>query len=276
MQSAVSPLSTSTSASSIQAKELEAKLKQLVQTIPPGIDSTLDSCREGASGDVTFTTTLNRQVRAFLRYRKYAETGHNFLDWGCRHAWDSCMVRMVNDHATISGCDVTESMAEAPQKFARLHYTQLRHPWKLPYSDASFDRVICSGVLEHVPIQSRSLEELNRVTKVGGLIIITFLPNKYSYTEFMSRTIFKDCYHIRLYSRKQVKQMLLEHGFEPIEIGYHQVMPSLTSGHRFLKWSWMGNALRSLFKLDPLVESIWPARLFSANLYAVAAKLEHM
>jgi ubiquinone/menaquinone biosynthesis C-methylase UbiE len=257
-------------------ERFEAALKRLVVEIPAGIDSTLDGYRHSESGDATFSTTINRQVRAFLLYQRYAETGRRFLDWGCRHAWDSCLVRMVNDHARIDGCDVTATMAAAPQKFARLHYTQLTHTWKIPYEDNSFDRVIGSGVLEHVPFLGRSLEEINRITEVGGYLIITFLPNKYSWTEFVSRNIIKKSYHLRLYSRDQLKKTLLEHGFEPLEIGYHQVMPSLTSGHQSLRRPWMGKAVRALFKLDPLAERVWPLRLLAANLYAVARKLDYL
>ena len=67
------------------------------------------------------------------------------------------MVRMVNDQATIDGCDITETMADATKSFAGMRYTQLKQTWRLPFADNSFDRVICSGVLEHVPIVSASL-----------------------------------------------------------------------------------------------------------------------
>jgi hypothetical protein len=73
-----------------------------------------------------------------------------------------------------------------------------------------------------------------------------------------------------------LRTILLEHGFEPIEIGYHQFLPSLTSGHASLRWAWMGKALRSLFKFDPVAERIWPLKCFGPNLYAIAQKREYM
>ena len=211
-----------------------------------------------------------------MLYRRYAETGRRFLDWGCRHAWDACMVRIVNPDATIDGCDISQTMTDATKRFARLHYTPLDHSWRLPYDDASFDRVICSGVLEHVPIPSASLRELNRIVENDGYLIITFLPNRWSYTEFALRNVFKHGQHRRLYSTSQLRQMLLDHGFEPVEIGHHQLLPSLTMGHKSLKAAWLGDAFRTLFKLDPLAERIWPLRLFCANLYAVARKRNYM
>ena len=260
----------------LETSHFEAELTELVKTIPLGVDPILDLFRQGKAGDSSYSTSLNRQVRAFLLYRTYAETGSRFLDWGCRHAWDSCMVRMVNEHASIDGCDITERMVETTKTFARMRYTQLTHSWKLPYPDNLFDRVICAGVLEHVPILGASLIELNRVTMPEGYIMITFLPNKLSYTEFASRNIFKYGHHRRLYSISRLRSLLLEHGFEPIEMGYHQFLPSLTIGHAVVRWPWIGKAIRAMFKFDPIIERIWPLKLFGANLYGIARKRDHL
>jgi len=260
----------------IHVGKFEATLTDLVVQVPSGLDPYLDAYRESRAGDAKYSTSIQRQVRAFLLYRRYAESGRRFLDWGCRFAWDSCMVRMVNETATIEGCDISETMAEATMRFAGLRYSTLTHPWKLPYADAAFDRVICSGVLEHVPIPSESLKELNRVMESGGYLIVTFLPNRLSYTEFALRNIFKYSQHRRLYSRAQLKQLLLDHGFEPITTGYHQLLPSLLVGHKTLRWPWLAAIFRTLFRADPLVERIWPFRMFCANLYAVAQKRDYM
>lgn len=42
----------------------------------------------------------------------------------------------------------------------------------LPFEDASFDVVLCSHVLEHVPDDRRALAELYRVLALGGLAVI--------------------------------------------------------------------------------------------------------
>jgi SAM-dependent methyltransferase len=251
---------------------LEATLCRLVEAIPFGADPALDEYRASRSGEASYRTVVNRQVRAFLRYRRYVETGTRILDWGCRHAFDTCLVRMVNHGAAIDGCDLADSMVEGMRAFGQMRYTRLEHPWKLPYADGSFDRVIASGVLEHVPFPAASLAELWRVIEPDGYLIITFLPNRRSYTEFASRNILHSGQHHRLYSRAGVQRLLLDHGFEPVETGYHQVMPSLTMGHRALSRPWMGEAFRVLFKLDPWAERVWPLRLFAANLYAVGRR----
>jgi ubiquinone/menaquinone biosynthesis C-methylase UbiE len=259
----------------LKTEDFERELKRLIDEIPVGSDPWLESYRQRRRSENFCGSSINRQVRAFSLFRKYAETGSRFLDWGCRHGWASCMVRMVNQKAAIAGCDMTEAIPESTMNFAGMTYTQLQHAWKLPYGDNSFDRVICSGVLEHVPLPNPSLVELNRITESGGYLLITFLPNKFSYTEFVSRNISKSSGHLRLYTKAQIRTILLEHGFEPIEMGFHQFLPSLTSAHN-LQWAWAERAFHSIFKLDPVAERIWPLKLFGANIYAVARKRDYM
>ncbi len=43
----------------------------------------------------------------------------------------------------------------------------------IPVKDESFDYVLCTEVLEHVPDPNKALRELVRVTKIGGELIIT-------------------------------------------------------------------------------------------------------
>jgi ubiquinone/menaquinone biosynthesis C-methylase UbiE len=259
----------------LKTEDFERELKRLTAEIPLGSNLWLDSYRKTRQGESRCTSSINRQVRAFFLYRTYAETGSRFLDWGCRQAWASCMVRMVNQKAAVEGCDITDAIPESMRNFAGIKYTQLQHAWKLPYADNSFDRVICSGVLEHVPLLNSSLIELNRVTETGGYLLITFLPNRFSYTEFVSRNFFKRSWHRRLYTRTQIKTKLLEHGFDPVDVGFHQFLPSLTSGNR-LQWAWAERALLKIFELDPLAESIWPLKFFGANIYAIARKSDYM
>lgn len=43
----------------------------------------------------------------------------------------------------------------------------------LPFPDASFDKVLCSEVLEHIPDYGQALNEINRILKPGGTLAVS-------------------------------------------------------------------------------------------------------
>ena len=56
---------------------------------------------------------------------------------------------------------------------------------ELPFPDATFDKVVCTEVLEHVPDDKRALSEMVRVLKPGGLIAVSvpaYAPEKIFWT----------------------------------------------------------------------------------------------
>lgn len=51
---------------------------------------------------------------------------------------------------------------------------------RLPFDDAQFDLIWCSEVIEHLRDPAFALSELRRVTKPGGLLVLT-TPNSYAW-----------------------------------------------------------------------------------------------
>ena len=185
------------------------------------------------------------------------------LDWGCFHAPDACLVRHApGDGLRMHGCDRLSAPGCRPfHEYAGLRFTPIEHPYRLPYDDATFDAVIGSGVLEHVPHDAESLKELYRVLRVDGTLVLTFLPNRCSYTEWCCRRLGWP-HHRRLYTRRVIRDLLLHHGFEPILARHHQFIPA----HR-------GHILFDrLYGLNGLLERLWLTRLLSANLMIVGRK----
>jgi SAM-dependent methyltransferase len=221
------------------------------------------------------SAVIRRQVAIFERCESILKDAHIVLDWGCRQGADACMVRMLRGaEVEIHGCDVGPLEYRAFYDFSGLKYSQLTHPYRLPYDDSSFDAVIGSGVLEHVPIDSESLKELYRIIRPQGHFIITHLPNKYSYTEWLNRRL-GNPHHLRLYSLSEALNMLIHHGFLPIIFGYHQMVPSLSSPAGGVFDSPFSNRLvESLFSLNASLEKLWPLNKLSTNVFVVAKKVE--
>jgi SAM-dependent methyltransferase len=98
----------------------------------------------------------------------------------------------------------------------------------LPFEDNSFDVIFCNHVLEHIPDDTKAMQELFRVMKKGGFGIfqvpqdlkrdITFEDN--SITDKKERAkIFGQYDHVRVYG-KDYFDRLREIGFKVNEIDY--------------------------------------------------------
>jgi ubiquinone/menaquinone biosynthesis C-methylase UbiE len=60
----------------------------------------------------------------------------------------------------------------------------------IPFEDNSFDVVICSHVLEHVKDKSKSLQEINRVLKEGGVLIIGMPTAAMAWVNLLTQWLF--------------------------------------------------------------------------------------
>ncbi len=212
-------------------------------------------------------SSIDRQIAVFLRYVRFLADRPVVLDWGCRHAPDACLVREVlGPGVEFHGCDVEPpGLHPAFHGFAGLSYRQISHPVELPYPDSSFDAVLASGVLEHVALVGESLKELHRVVREGGLLVVTFLPNRFSLSEAVARHLGLE-HHRRRYGRREAIGMLRHYGFDPIASGYHQLLPA----HR------MQAVLRPLWFANRWLERAWGLRMLCANLFLVAERRSGM
>lgn len=114
--------------------------------------------------------------------------GQRVLDLGCgegRHAitaWLEAPVQVVG--LDLCAADLVTAASRAAE-FAATGPGERALGWvrgsgfTLPFADASFDRIICAEVLEHVPDYHAFLSEMRRVLKPGGLLAVSvprFVP----------------------------------------------------------------------------------------------------
>lgn len=234
----------------------------------------------GADGSDPYLTTkrasatsVDELVRAYAKVRTALQPGQRVLDWGCRHAPLSALARAeFGPLIQLHGCDVCPAADYATfHAVCGLDYRQLAHPWRLDYPDAQFDSIIAGGTLEHVPNDGASLGELWRVLRPGGALLITHLPNRASWTEFVSRRLFPAQAHRRRYVLARFRRRLLHYGFDTTAAGHHQLMPS--SLPAAWRRAWLDRAVALVQPLNAL-ENVWPLRTFSATVWLVARKCE--
>jgi 2-polyprenyl-3-methyl-5-hydroxy-6-metoxy-1,4-benzoquinol methylase len=96
----------------------------------------------------------------------------------------------------------------------------------LPFASASFDCVICSEVLEHIPEHENALKELVRILKPQGDLVVS-VPRYF--TEkicWLISTAYhnEEGGHVRIYKKKKLQKMLANQGVKCWKINYKHAL----------------------------------------------------
>lgn len=86
----------------------------------------------------------------------------------------------------------------------------------LPFRSGSFDRVIASEILEHIPRDERAMSEIFRVLRPGGTLAVS-VPR--AWPEAVCWLLSRDYHsneggHVRIYRRSQLLRRLRRAGFD--------------------------------------------------------------
>jgi len=173
------------------------------------------------------------------------ERGDTILDLGCgfgRHAFEAAR-RGASVIALDAGRDEVDgvvatfvAMIQAGELTpGDMHAAAVQgDALHLPFPDGSFDRVICSEVLEHIPNDLGAMAELARVLRPGGTMAITvprFGPELINWA-------LSDSYHnvpgghIRIYRRSVLESRL---GSVGLKVKGHHYAHGLHSPYWWLK-----------------------------------------
>jgi len=163
------------------------------------------------------------------------------------------------------------------------YLVQIGDALNLPYRNGTFDRIICSEVMEHVASDETACRELARVLKKDGRIAITvptfiseYLFDKLTYEYFTSPGG-----HIRKYVPRRLADMMRRNGLDVYGVsfkhslhtiywmircvvGLHLNDQPITKGYR--KFLTLGMNSRFLQKVEGFLDNFFPK---SIVLYAV-------
>lgn len=133
----------------------------------------------------------------------------------------------------------------------------LKHEWKLPFADASFDVVVSFGVLEHVANDLESMKEIRRVLSRDGIFYFTQLPYWLSWTQRLAH-LRGNTYHDHLYKKHDVYRLANASGFYVDSVWHGQLFPKNSIPHSNL-----------VERLDRLATFYTPLRYIATNLEGI-------
>ncbi|MGO8957024.1 MAG: class I SAM-dependent methyltransferase [Streptosporangiaceae bacterium] len=170
--------------------------------------------------------------------------GTRLLDLGCgagRHAFESArrgasVVALDTDRGELARvAAVATAMAEAGELSAATAIIPAAgDATRMPFPDDSFDIVIASEVLEHIPADQAAMTEIARVLRPGGIAALTvpsWLPERVCW-------LLSDDYHsvpgghLRIFTRRELETKLTRAG---LIVGDHHHAHALHSPYWWLK-----------------------------------------
>jgi dolichol-phosphate mannosyltransferase len=158
------------------------------------------------------------QRRRFKILTSFAQGATRTLDVGCGSS------RILLNLPDALGVDVQLNKLRYLRRYGQR--AVVGNVFHLPVRSGSYDCVICSEVIEHIPADPKWLEELIRVLQPGGRLIIG-TPDYGGWTwpliEWLYGKLMPGGYadeHITHYTRQSLTELLANHGFEPVKCRY--------------------------------------------------------
>lgn len=189
--------------------------------------------------------------RVKKRMVKWVRPGanHTILDVGCGAGYFLNMIRERYQEAgfepTVVGVDISaHQVSYMAERMSREGVTRVvaatGNGEFLPFADESFDLVTCSEVIEHIRNPKRALEEMRRVLKPTGMLLLStpsmsaqkgwsqvLLPAT-ALVKFLTRykpnRTVPDSYDIPWYS-KEFREMILSAGIRIHQFEHNAVIP---------------------------------------------------
>jgi len=129
-----------------------------------------------------------RRYAHMMQYQSvlsFINPGMKVLDAGCGEGTLSVM--MAKKGAVVTGTDISRPNVEESKKFASSENVSVTFQEadieSLPFADNTFDVVVSSHVLEHIPDFDKGLNEIMRVTKKYAVIAIPTALNGLSFVQ---------------------------------------------------------------------------------------------
>jgi SAM-dependent methyltransferase len=189
--------------------------------------------------------TINYKILSF-------KDGDKLLDVGCgegRHVIHACLEHNIFGVGVDLSMRDLKTTAERFAPFAKYNHNncfsiQQTDASKLPFADKSFDKIICSEVLEHIENYPAVLQEINRVLKPNGILAVSVpraWPEKICWR--LSAAYHQvEGGHIRIFNARQLRVEIESLGFAFTHRYWAHALHSPFWWLKCLCWDWQDNS----------------------------------
>jgi len=194
-------------------------------------------------------------ARKFIRKKKV-------LDIACGVGYGS-KILVEGGASEIYGCDISEEAIQyAKKKYSHKNIKyEIADSSSLRFSDEYFDCIVSFETLEHIQNYNKTLDELRRVLKKNGILIIS-TPNKDAYND--GNEILDNRFHYKEFSKNEFVESLNKR-FSTVSIFSQRLIVKIGLTKKLLR-----KLIFSLIKLDFLRIHL---RIFNEGTYAFAYKI---
>ena len=114
-----------------------------------------------------------RETLKFLRESKLLEKGNmKVLDVGCASGWFISEICIRYPKGSYAGVDIYEdAITYAKKQYPHISF-HVADAHMIPFEDDFFNLVVCTNVLEHAVDPKKIMEEIGRVLKPDGRVIV--------------------------------------------------------------------------------------------------------
>ncbi len=126
------------------------------------------------------------------------------LDAGCGDGIISRYARAVRPDAAIYGIDIDDNARKKIPAFVKFYRKSIE---STGFRKDYFDAVLCFHVLEHVERPSDAIDEIHRILKPGGLLLME-VPHWVSAITPIGYNFYSDPTHKKPFSKKSLRKLL--------------------------------------------------------------------
>ena len=210
-----------------------AATKQTTTELGPGAEYDYEAA-EHVMGDYEAVGAGGRRDYAAMKVERALAAldglapGSRVLEVGCGAGATTRSMIGARPDLVIHGCDLSRTAIRTAQAFSGGIPYVVASATALPYQDASFHAVVFYDVLEHIPDADRSLEEIFRVLRPGGLLAATVpvegQPGTFEWLRWKLgwhadlKAYAKG--HVQRFTYRGLRAMLRRHGLRPVRWQY--------------------------------------------------------